>query len=620
MRARIIIILSAIVIPLMAAGRAFPHLPAADQALPRDTTAEMAILPDSASVDMPEAPPGPEEGDTVKTRRAFSRLIRRTLFVNRDKHSKHNTQVVDEAELLDRFNGKRINSITYDRHDVFEDKRTWFRSLANGMHMRTVESALERDLLFRVGDEFDSETAVASNQIIIGRPYISDSWLDVRLRPDDTTQVDITLVTYDNWTIGVTADGRSGDRAMIGIHDYNFLGMGNRTGTQTHFRYRNPKYLGNVFDYENLNLLGTFYTAAVKLGRDFENTYTDFAVSKNFIRPSDYEAGVSYRDNKFSRFGVIDADTLRYHAVNTRSFDLWGGWAHFIESRQASFYITSHFLSERFPRRPGETSAAMHPLFHNRDEILFGTGLYWERFYSSTMIYGYRFQEYIASGQKLQFVGGYSWQEFGDYWYAGLTSAKGGFTGLGYIRGEASIGSYIDAKTGKLWQSTLNIRGGWFSNLLDAGRSKMRLFLNVRYTRGWNRGHGAGSLVRFSKDIRPTSFDTYAAGSNRALVSAQTVVFTPFKPLGFNIALFGFADAGWIGNNPDTFRNAFYSTFGIGVRFKNERLVFGALQFRLGFAVDKGGFMHNNMISLSTEQRMNSYRFIPTRTETVHFE
>lgn len=563
--------------------------------------------------------PDTTRSDTLK-RRWFGGMIRRILLVDKRKDSKRSAQVIDEAELLSRFDGKQIRSITYDRHDVFEDKSTWFRSLANGMHMRTVESALERDLLFRRGDRFDSETAVTSSQLIVGRPYISDAWLDVKLNPNDTTQVDVTLVTYDNWTIGLAAAGRSGSRAMIDIYDYNFLGMGNRVGTKTHFRYKNPKYQGNVFDYENLNLFGTFYTAMFKLGRDSENTYTDFMVGKNFILPSDYEAGISYHNDKFSRLEVVAADTLEYHAVNKRAFNIWGGWSHFIPSRGASFYLTSHALSARFPHRPEDTAARVNPLFHNRNEVLFGTGLYWERFYTTTMIYGYGRQEYIASGEKLQLTGGYSWQEFGDYWYAGISFAKGGFIKHGYIRGEASIGSYVGAGTGKLWQSALNLRGGWFSNLLKAGRSNVRLFLNLRYTQGWNRGEGAGSLVRFSKQIRPTSFDFYAAGSNRLLIATQTVVFTPFKPLGFNIALFGFADAGWIGNSGNPFRNEFYSTFGIGVRFRSERLVFGALQFRLGLAVSKKGFIHNDVVGLSTEQRMIPYRFIPTRPEAVPFE
>lgn len=618
MRARILII-AAVAIPIMAMGQVFPQPPDTDLSPARDTIVTLA-KPDTSVVIISGSTRVFYGSDEVKNRKGLSKLLRRTIFVDMRERSKRNAQIVDEAKLLERFDGKQINSITYERHDVFEDKSTWFRSLANGMHMRTVESALERDLLFREGDEFDSETAVTSNQIVMSRPYISDSWFDVSLHPDDTTRVDITLVTFDNWTIGVAAKGYNGGRAMFYLYDYNFLGMGTRVGAQTYFRYRNPKYLGNLFDYENLNFLGTFYTAAIRLGHDYENTYTDFTVSKEFIRPTDYEAGISYNDDKFGLYKVFAPDTLARYQVNTRVFDIWGGWSQFLPARNASFFLTTHFLSERFPVRPGETAPRMHPLFHDRDEVLFGSGFYWERFYSSTMIFGYGFQEYIAAGQKLQLVGGYSWQEFGNYCYVGMTGAKGGFTRLGYVRGESSIGSYINTKTGKLWMSAVNIQTAWFSNLLNAGRSKMRFFLNVGYTKGWNRGEGAGSLVRFSKEVRPASFDTYAAGSNRFLINTETVVFTPLQPLGFRIALFGFADAGWIGCNNNTFRNDFYSTFGVGVRFKNERLVFGALQIRLGFAVGKRGLLHNDMITVKSEQRMNPYRFIPTRPETVYYE
>ena len=560
------------------------------------------------------------QSEDGKTRKKLFKFIRDNLFIDIRERSKRNKQIVDESELLKRFNGKTINSIAYDRNDVFEDKSNWFRSLANGMHMRTVESAIGRDLLFAAGDTFDSEVAVSSNQIIQNRPYISDSWLEVRLYPDDTTRVDVTINTVDNWTIGVDGEILSDKRTMFYLYDVNFLGMGNRAGIKTYLRYGDWRYGGNIIDYYNPNFMGTFYTANLQIGHNFENTYTNAALSKDFILPNDYEAGVSYNDDKYDRFKVFAPDTLGHYKVNYRAVDIWGGRSRFIPSLNSSFYLTAHYSAKRFPVRPVTTAAEMHPAFHDYDEVLFGTGFYWERFYSSTMIYGYGFQEYIAAGQKIQFVGGYSWQEFGNYWYAGITGQKGGFSSIGYILGGMSIGSYIDARDGSLWQSALNLRTQWFSNLWNVGRSKIRQFITVRYTQGWNRGEGAGSLVRFWDEVHPTSFDAYAAGSSRLLVNTETVLFTPLQPLGFRIALFGFADAGWIGCNNSAFHNDFFSTFGIGIRFKNERLVFSAFQLRLGFAVGKNGLLNNKMFSGSVEQRMNQHRFIPSRPESVLYE
>ena len=57
------------------------------------------------------------------------------------------------------------------------------------------------------------------------------------------------------------------------------------------------------------------------------------------------------------------------------------------------------------------------------------------------------------------------------------------------------------------------------------------------------------------------------------ILNTETVVFTPYQPLGFRIAVFGFADFGLIGYSPNIFKNDFFTSFGLGVRLRNERLV-----------------------------------------------
>lgn len=595
-----------------------------DVTLPSDSAAvsplDISLLPFLDSATVSGTTRIVYETAVEKDRRGLSRFIHRTIFVNPDARTRRNPLVVDERSLLRRFDGKTINSISYQRHDIFEDRRNTLRRIAGAVHIRTAQSALERDMLLREGQAFDTEIATTSNRIIRSRPYIADSWLDVHLNAEDTTRVDVILVTHDNWTIGVEAIGFSGQRALVSIYDYNFLGSGNRVGADMHFNYRDLNYLHTVMRYDNPNFLGTFYTANLKAGQDFDNAYANVAIYKGFILPTDYELGASFIHDRFTRFRVLNPGEIDYKQVSMSAFNLWGGMSWSMPRFGSSFYATTHYADRKFPERPDDTSPRVHPLFHNRREILFGAGFYRERFYSSTMIYGYGFQEDIPTGHRFELTGGYSWQEMGDFWYAGATMRQGWLTPIGYLFGEGTIGSYINVDDRQWWLSTLNIKGLWFSNLWDMGRSRLRQFVTLRYTHGWNRGEGAGSYVRFWKDIRPMTFNTYAAGSNRLLVNTETVVFTPLQPFGFRIAMFGFADAGWIGYNNNPFQNEFFSSFGIGVRLRNERLVFNAIQIRLGLVANARGMVRNQIFRSSTQQRMEQHRFIPTRPEATVFE
>ena len=103
------------------------------------------------------------------------------------------------------------------------------------------------------------------------------------------------------------------------------------------------------------------------------------------------------------------------------------------------------------------------------------------------------------------------------------------------------------------------------------------------------------------------------------ILNTETVVFTPYQPLGFRIAVFGFADFGLIGYSPNIFKNDFFTSFGLGVRLRNERLVFNTIQIRLGVAFGKRGLVESEYFRLSNPTRMEQYRYRPTRPEIVEF-
>lgn len=560
--------------------------------------------------------------DSLKSysyRRAFTRFLYNVVFLSIGVDTVRNGKVVDEVGILRRFNGKTISEITLISDDVFPDKSNWIRAFVNGMHVRTLPGTITRDLLFRVGDPFDASTAVTSNQIIQDRTYIAESRLSVALDPADTTQVIVAVHTRDNWTIGLNGEIRRDRReATAYLFDDNFLGTGHRYGLKTNFNYTNWAYGGNIFDFMNTNVLGTFYDVSFKAGRNFDDSFLDVNLSKPFIRTSDYQAGASYVNNKLSTYKIFEPNEKRFGKVRFHASDVWGGVSQYVRPLRSSFYSAWRYGTTRFTIRPDNTDAVTNPAFHNFDELLVGVGIYRERFYLSSMIYGYGFQEYIASGQRIELMGGYSWQEFGNYWYGGLTLSKGGFiTGFGYLRGDATIGSYIDG--GRLWRSAMNLQARWFSNLLNARRTHLRQFITLRYTQGWNKGVSAGALIIFNEETRPVTFNRYAAGSSRLVMNTETVVFTPLEPLGFHIAMFGFFDSGLIGTNNNPFRNDFYGTFGLGIRLKNDRLIFNAIQLRLGLAFGKNGFLKNQFINISIEQRIHRDRFIPQRIQTVDY-
>lgn len=132
----------------------------------------------------------------------------------------------------------------------------------------------------------------------------------------------------------------------------------------------------------------------------------------------------------------------------------------------------------------------------------------------------------------------------------------------------------------------VNLR--WFSPLFVWKRSHIRQFLSLNYTQGWNRLEGSDEVLRFTAQDGLSLLKEDLVGTNRMVLNTETVFFTPYQPLGFRIALFGFADFGLLGRDANIFKNNFYTTFGLGVRLRNERLVFSTIRPAAGRCARQG--------------------------------
>lgn len=480
----------------------------------------------------------------------------------------------------------------------------------------TRDRVIRRDLLFKPGDEFDPQLAVRNLQLLRSRSYIYDA--EARVIPDslDTTRVNIVLRTRDSWTITVDVGIHGENRTSFALSDANIFGTGNKLRFETSFNRKDFTYGGNKVGYEIPNVLGTFYTAKFSAGRDFYNSELRMELHKEFLRPTDYEVGVTYNDVK-SKYYLVDLDTTEL--IKVRNLDVWGGRSRYIRPIKSSIFFTGRYEYARYSRRP-EVGPNHNPALHDYDQMLFGAGLYRERFYAANMVYGFGVKEYLAAGYRAELVGGYSWGEFNDEMYLGTTYKVGGFIPMGYMMGSFTLGSYIDLDSGMWHHSGVEVGMQWFSNLFVFRRSHIRQFLGFNYTQGWNRGTGSDESVRFTREKGLSALKKYITGTNRMLLNTETVVFAPYQPLGFRMAFFGFADFGLIGFSPNIFKNDFFTSFGLGLRIRNERMIFNTIQIRLGVAFGKRGVVDSEYFRLSNQTRLEQYRYRPTKPEVVEFK
>ena len=556
--------------------------------------------------------------DSLKTksdRGAVSRLLYDTFLRRPGKDTTARGQIVDETTLYGRYKDKTIRQIEVHRYPIYDADDNWFERAVNKAHILTRKNVIRFDLHFRAGDKVDPSKIISSKRLLLSRSYLSEVEITLTMNELDTTMVDVVVTTSDR--LSVAFDGRwSGKgRTMVEVFDESVMGSGGKLSVRTHFNRNSRKYQGNSVEYEVPNIFGSFYKGEFKYGREFYNDLFRVTVWKDFMLPNDYDLGFSFRNDRVEYNQLYNNTT---DSIRQKRVEGWAGKSIYIGDFNASVYFTGLYGSVRYRLRP-EVGPELNPFFHESDYMYFGVGLFREKFYRANMIYGFGRKEYLPVGFRFEMLGGYSWGEFDEEYYLGARYHRGKLHSWGYLRCGFEVGTFVGKPSGGFRRGTMNIDIRWISNLWAFRRTNMRQFVSFNHMRGWARYTGSEEVLGFTEDYGPQTMSKWITGQNRAVLNSETVVFTPFQPWGFRMAIFTFADVGLIGDDNNMFGNAFFSTLGLGVRFKNERFVFSTIQLRFGVALGKKGFINNDWFDVSTEPRLDRNRFVPDYPRPISY-
>jgi hypothetical protein len=259
---------------------------------------------------------------------------------------------------------------------------------------------------------------------------------------------------------------------------------------------------------------------------------------------------------------------------------MWGGRSFMLNSQTRSrIVLSARFIKNNVFDRPYATEHSYYR-YHNRYITLGSLTFARENFISSNLIYQYGRIEDIPFGTLLELTSGVEINEFFRRTYTGMKVAGGRqIRDFGYLAGSVAAGGFL--KDNRYEQGMVQFKSNYHSNLMNAGDYLLRQFIDLDYTIGIRRFTDEYISLSDESGIRGLISDSLA-GTRRLAISFETVAFAPNYLFGFRFAVFFFADMGIIGkDNTRLIGNDFYSGFGIGVRIRNENLVFRTFQIRL---------------------------------------
>lgn len=527
------------------------------------------------------------------------------------REDKSNQKIVDETQRYRPYEGKRIASIEIQTRNIYDTNKYLFQKITNSTHIVSRQRTIRRDLLFKRGDLLDPGVLVKNQQLIRSRGYIYDAVITVEENPDNSDEVVVKIVTRDNWSLGAEVT----NSINISIFDVNAFGWGNKLLYKLSLNPATWRYEGSQFEYDIPNMLGTFFQANILAGRSFDREVYRVSVNKKLVLDRDYELGIEGAW-QYAPYTLL-SDRNRRVQIKYWYNDVWIGGSYRLENYHSKLYGMLRYNKTEFIERP-EVSFELNPHFHNNSMILASAGIYLEQFLTTSLIYGYGVREYIATGYKAEVTGGYIFGEFDNPVYGAASLKSGAFTKIGYMSGELSLGSKYSPAYG-FYQAAMNVKFNYFTNLFSSGRQRLRWFGTMNYTRGWERGEGSNEWITFTRESGPRGFRDYAIGQHRFVLNTELVMFTPWQPYDFRMALFWFFDAGLLGDHQSLFNNEFYSTIGFGIRMRNDRLLINTLQIRIGIAVGKHGLLRSEWYNIDGARRMQSMRYIPQKPQIIEY-
>lgn len=546
-------------------------------------------------------------------RRRLTRLLYDMLIITPAPPGQAREKLAS-TKAYEAYEGLKIRSIEIIRLDAFgqdidnpqEKNPSRAERLMNSTYTKTRKFVLNQHLLFKPGDTISSLELSDNERLLRELPYIDDSRITVV--PADSNYADIAVVVREKYPVGANIridDIRSG---RIGLYTRNFIGMGHELEISSPYDYNEYNTPGIGLRYSINNIARSFSDLNIHLSDGLGTTNIGGVFSRDFVTS---ETRYAWSGSVIFTSTNEGIDTMAVPApLRFTRQDYWVARSFMLDRSSVTRLIVSgRYMHNNVFRRPDIDDFSYYR-FQNYQSLTGSLTVTSQRFINTSLIYSYGRTEDIPYGYMAELLWGREKNEFKLRNYAGGNLAYGNFfTGVGYLYAGLGVSAfYNDGHTEQgLFQGSIR----YFTPLVRLGRSRVRTFLNVKYSRGFNRYSDECLYFRDDGLIRGFRNDSLS-GNTRIALSLEPVLFINKPVIGFRFAVFAFADAGLLSRGQPMGED-YYTVLalGAGVRIRNDQLVLNTLQLRIAWYPHSPPWSESQMMTVNSLTRLRPPRFEP---------
>ncbi len=528
--------------------------------------------------------------DTYSKKNKILKLLHNAIFVEEKGKKKiaHDRNFNRSFKEYSRYSGKIIRHIRIKQvrlisgsvHDTTNLIDHESKHFLEKLHFNTKKRVIAKYLTFETGEELNPRRISDSERLLRGLSFLEDVKLMVIPNKNDSTGVDVVIVTKDRFHWAFNVVPYSLNRVATTIYDRNVAGNGWNFELKYIYNGNLPQVNAVDTKLDFLNINGWFVDGGVNYYYNNDNEGIKLYLSKPFVTvETKYGGGLEFEN---FHFFANTPDNL-FFPFTYNYDDLWVARQFPVsrKNRNKTFITAGRIGRKEFTDRPYIAPDSNSYYYSNR--LALGSLIYTNiDYFKSRLIYGFGTTEDIPVGDRVDFTAGVLYNDFTNYNYIGL-SAGHAFVHkkLGYVLSAFKWGAlFRQIKARHEW---LYLYGYYISPLLHTGKFDFRHFVRISYAQGFNQLKDYYLHLNGENSIRGLNLNPIE-GIKRLFISYENVIFTPMNIFGFKTAMFAFADLGFISNNIKLITpENLYSGIGLGVRIKNENLVFSAIQIRLAY-------------------------------------
>lgn len=563
----------------------------------------------------------------------YSRLIRelRNMVLVRKKSSiSFDKESTSKSELnFIPYQDKIIRKITFRQLDVFgptlDDTSavagSWVEKTGNRLHFKTKSYLLHNNLIIKEGEKLDPLKVADNERILREASYIQDAKIHVKEISPLNDSVDILIIVKDLWPKAFDLKINNIKGGNFSLWDRNIFGFGHEVQNTVFWDGEEKPSLGYEGLYSVPNIGGSFIRGRGQYVNKFGNETYGIVFDRNFYTPNTkYAGGFSiYKSQKRDYF--LYPDTVILHPVAYTKGDFWMGRSFALNSQdlkaRKNISFTLRVTNTNITQRPSLTEDQFYN-YHSRTLYLGSVSFARQNYVKSNLIYNFGRTEDIPYGFQMELTGGFEINEFKSRSFLGTRLSWATFKeDIGYLHFSFGHEGFTNVDK-KIEQGIFHAGFNHFTPLIRYKRLKFRHFINIDYTKGINRYEDEYLTLNEQNGLNGFINDSLK-GNERLNLHFETVCFSPFYFYEFRFAFFASAELSIFGKSRNFVNNPLYSGFGLGVRIRNERLVFNTIELRFHLYPNKPPYSKTQFLTLSGEQVLTPTNFLTKPPSVSNF-